>query len=54
MKSRILAAAGVLTLAGLTATGCSSAGASSDDGTLTFMFRGSDAEKAAYTAAIEQ
>jgi len=35
-------------------SGC--AGGSSDSGTeqLTFMFRGSDAEKAAYTAAIEQ
>lgn len=54
MKSRILAIAGVITLAGITATGCSASGAASDDGTLTFMFRGSDAEKAAYAKAIEE
>lgn len=55
MKSRILAGAGVLALATATITGCSSgAAAGGDSDTLTFMFRGSDAEKAAYTAAIEQ
>ncbi|WP_164234813.1 ABC transporter substrate-binding protein [Microbacterium hydrocarbonoxydans] len=55
MKSRILAATGVIALATATITGCSSAGAAGGDSdTLTFMFRGSDAEKAAYTAAIEQ
>lgn len=54
MKSRILAGAGVLALATATITGCSSGTAGGDSDTLTFMFRGSDAEKAAYTAAIEQ
>lgn len=55
MKSRILAGAGVLALATATITGCSSgAAAGGDSDILTFMFRGSDAEKAAYTAAIEQ
>lgn len=55
MKSRILAVAGVIALASAALTGCSSgAAAGGDSDTLTFMFRGSDAEKAAYTAAIEQ
>lgn len=55
MKSRILAVAGVIALATATITGCSSGtAAGGDSDTLTFMFRGSDAEKAAYTAAIEQ
>ncbi|MFT4260530.1 ABC transporter substrate-binding protein [Microbacterium sp.] len=55
MKSRTLAAAGAIALAAATITGCS-AGTGGDGGgdTLTFMFRGSDAEKAAYTAAIEE
>ncbi|GAA5206358.1 ABC transporter substrate-binding protein [Microbacterium kyungheense] len=55
-KSRkpVIAAAAMLAVGGLMLSGC--AGGSSDSGTeqLTFMFRGSDAEKAAYTAAIEQ
>lgn len=55
MKSRILAVAGVIALASAALTGCSSGvAAGGDSDTLTFMFRGSDAEKAAYTAAIEQ
>ncbi|WP_194762505.1 ABC transporter substrate-binding protein [Microbacterium sp. UFMG61] len=55
MKSRILAVAGVIALASAALTGCSTGAAAGGDGdTLTFMFRGSDAEKAAYTAAIEQ
>lgn len=55
MKSRILAATAVSAVALATITGCSAAGASGGDSdTLTFMFRGSDAEKEAYTAAIEQ
>lgn len=55
MKSRILAVAGVIALATATITGCSSGtAAGGDSDTLTFMFRGSDAEKAAYTAAIKQ
>lgn len=55
MKSRTLAVFGVVALAGTAITGCSSANASGDDSsTLTFMFRGNDAEKAAYTAAIEE
>lgn len=56
MKSRkpVIAAAAMLAVGGLMLSGC--AGGSGDGGTeqLTFMFRGSDAEKAAYTAAIEQ
>lgn len=55
MKSRTLAALGVIALTGSVITGCASANASGgDSNTLTFMFRGSDAEKAAYTAAIEE
>ena len=55
MKSRILAAVGVIALTGAAITGCaSSSDSGSDSKTLTFMFRGSDAEKAAYTAAIEE
>ncbi|MFE6735082.1 ABC transporter substrate-binding protein [Microbacterium sp. NPDC057650] len=58
MKSRILAAAslaGIAAIAATALTGCSgSADASGDSDTITFMFRGSDAEKAAYTAAIEE
>lgn len=54
MKSRVLAAAGVIAIAAASITGCSSAASSSKDHTLTFMFRGNDAEKAAYTAAIKQ
>lgn len=55
MKSRILAVVGIAALTASVA-GCAGAGAGgADDGsTLTFMFRGSDAEKAAYTAAIEE
>ena len=55
MKSRILAAVGVTALAASVVTGCSAGGSSADGGTdtLTFMFRGGDAEKAAYTKAIE-
>ncbi|WP_203582389.1 ABC transporter substrate-binding protein [Microbacterium hibisci] len=55
-KSRksVVAAAAMLAVGGLMLSGC--AGGSGDGGSeqLTFMFRGSDAEKAAYTAAIEQ
>ncbi|HEY9309369.1 MAG TPA: sugar ABC transporter substrate-binding protein [Microbacterium sp.] len=55
-KSRksVVAAAAMLAAGGLMLSGC--AGGSGDSGSeqLTFMFRGSDAEKAAYTAAIEQ
>ena len=55
-KSRksVVAAAAMLAAGGLILSGC--AGGSGDAGSeqLTFMFRGSDAEKAAYTAAIEQ
>lgn len=55
MKSRILAAAGVIALATATITGCSAGGAgSAGSDQITFMFRGSDAEKDAYTAAIKQ
>ncbi|REJ07015.1 sugar ABC transporter substrate-binding protein [Microbacterium bovistercoris] len=58
MKSRILAAAslaGIAAIAATALTGCSgSASAGGDSDTITFMFRGSDAEKAAYTAAIEE
>ena len=56
MKSRILAAVSVAAVAAAALTGCSGGTGSSggDSGALTFMFRGSDAEKAAYTAAIEQ
>ncbi len=55
MKSRILATAGVLAVAAASITGCSSGSAAGGDSdSLTFMFRGNDAEKAAYTAAIEQ
>lgn len=55
MKSRILAAVGITALAASTITGCAGGGASADGSTtLTFMFRGGDAEKAAYTAAIEE
>lgn len=54
MKSRILAAAAVTAVALATITGCSSGASGSDGDTITFMFRGNDAEKAAYTAAIKQ
>ena len=55
MKSRILAAAGAIALATATITGCSAGGAgSSGSDEITFMFRGNDAEKDAYTAAIKQ
>ncbi|WP_407359145.1 sugar ABC transporter substrate-binding protein [Microbacterium sp. LTA6] len=54
MKSRILAVTAVSAVALATITGCSSGAAGSDGDTITFMFRGNDAEKAAYTAAIEQ
>lgn len=55
MKSRILAVVGVVALASATITGCASgSGGDSGGDTLTFMFRGGDAEKAAYTAAIEE
>jgi multiple sugar transport system substrate-binding protein len=56
-KSRkpVIAAAAMLAVGALSLSGCAGGG-SGDSGTeqLTFMFRGSDAEKAAYTAAIEQ
>ncbi|MDQ0649697.1 multiple sugar transport system substrate-binding protein [Microbacterium natoriense] len=55
MKSRILAAAGAIALATATITGCSAGGAgSSGSDEITFMFRGNDAEKEAYAAAITQ
>ena len=55
MKFRILAAVGIIALAGTAITGCAGASASGGDtNELTFMFRGNDAEKAAYTAAIKQ
>ncbi|WP_309065652.1 ABC transporter substrate-binding protein [Microbacterium sp.] len=55
MKSRILATAGALVLASATITGCAAgSGGGGDADTLTFMFRGNDAEKAAYTDAIKQ
>ena len=54
MKSRILAVTAVSAVALATITGCSSGATGSDSDTITFMFRGNDAEKAAYTAAIEQ
>ncbi|MFT4156756.1 MAG: sugar ABC transporter substrate-binding protein [Microbacterium sp.] len=55
MKSRTLAAAGAIALVAATITGCSGGTSGGEgDNTLTFMFRGSDAEKAAYTAAIEE
>lgn len=54
MKSRFLAAAGITALAASVLTGCAGGASGSDGTTLTFMFRGSDAEKEAYTAAIEQ
>jgi len=55
MKSRTLAAVGLIAVAGMVVTGCSSPSASGgDSNSLTFMFRGSDAEKAAYTDAIKQ
>jgi multiple sugar transport system substrate-binding protein len=53
MKSRILAVAGVSALAATALAGCSSGADAGDGSTLTFMFRGGDAEKAAYTDAIE-
>ena len=53
MKSRILAAAGVTALAATALTGCAGGADAADGSTLTFMFRGGDAEKAAYTDAIE-
>ncbi|GGO65675.1 sugar ABC transporter substrate-binding protein [Microbacterium nanhaiense] len=53
MKSRILAVAGVTALAATALTGCAGGADPGDGSTLTFMFRGGDAEKAAYTAAIE-
>src|SRR5690606_35500786 len=53
MKSRILAVAGVTALAATALAGCAGGAAGGDDSTLTFMFRGGDAEKEAYTAAIE-
>jgi len=53
MKSRILAVAGVTALAATALAGCAGGAAAGDDSTLTFMFRGGDAEKEAYTAAIE-
>lgn len=53
MKSRILAAAGVTALAATALTGCAGGADPGDGSTLTFMFRGGDAEKVAYTAAIE-
>ncbi|WP_406248679.1 ABC transporter substrate-binding protein [Microbacterium sp. M] len=55
MKSRILAGVGIAALAAAALTGC--AGGSGDSGAsneITFMFRGNDAEKEAYTAAIKQ
>lgn len=55
MKSRILATAGILALAAASITGCSTGGSgSSGSDEITFMFRGNDAEKAAYTDAIKQ
>lgn len=56
MKSRILAAVGALALASATITGCAAGGDSGggDSKEITFMFRGNDAEKAAYTAAIKE
>jgi len=53
MKSRILAVAGVTALAATALAGCAGGAAAGDDSTLTFMFRGGDAEKEAYTAAIK-
>ena len=55
MKSRTLAAVGIIAITAASITACSGSGASgSDTSSLTFMFRGNDAEKAAYTAAIKQ
>lgn len=54
MKSRILAVTAVSAVALATITGCSSGASGNGSDTITFMFRGNDAEKAAYTAAIEQ
>ncbi|MFC4137731.1 MULTISPECIES: sugar ABC transporter substrate-binding protein [unclassified Microbacterium] len=57
MKSRTLTLAGMVGIAAVAAaalTGCSGGASAGDSDTITFMFRGSDAEKAAYTDAIKQ
>ncbi|MDW4572078.1 sugar ABC transporter substrate-binding protein [Microbacterium sp. M3] len=55
-KSRksVVAAAATLAVGGLLLSGCAGGSGGGGEEQLTFMFRGSDAEKAAYTAAIEQ
>jgi len=54
-KSRLIAGIVTAVVAAGTVTACSSgSGSSSDDGTLTFMFRGGDDEKKAYQEAIDR
>ncbi|MBP2435741.1 ABC transporter substrate-binding protein [Microbacterium amylolyticum] len=55
MKSRIIATIGAVAVAGATLTACGGAGTSAQgENEITFMFRGNDAEQAAYEAAIAE